>query len=305
MKTKILWICFDYNSAEPWWDSLLELNEYEVEIFHYNRIVPSDSAILDAADRFNPDIVIYTGTAGGPELPSPKTLARLRAKYGRSVFLSGDVGDPPWWPYIDEYRQHKCFDLYVNFDGNDNWPKQGSDYTALSPIAPSFFKGGARPHVERGIEFGFCGTYARDNPQDPRRLVLDPLRRRMGLAMKPWSPVYRTYHSVGEFLCNVKLTVNMPWSGSGQVTQVKARVFEAGLAGCCLLDHMDSQARHWYAAGEDYEVYESPEDAVEKARRLLAEPERMQEMATKLRKAVHARPARDFWKKIVDTVLKS
>ena len=298
---KLLWILFDYNTAEPWVDSLLDLNAYDAQIHWYNRSVPSDQGILDAVDRFKPDLIVYTGTAGGPEIPSPSTLAKIRKK-APTVFLSGDVGDPPWWPYIEEYRRCECFDLYVNFDGNDEWPKGPRDYTCLSPIAPKFFPNGSRPLKDRPIDFGFAGTYSHNDPTDPRRKILDPLRA-AGLVLKPWSPVYNTYESVGRFLSNVKITVNMPWSGSGQVTQVKARVFEAGLAGCMLIDHVDSQARHWYEPGEDYAVYETPADVLKTVHLLLNEPERAQEMASNLQKAVHARPASLFWKILVDTAM--
>lgn len=301
---KLLWILFNYNTSEPWRDSLLDLNAYDVRIHIYNEPpLPSDNGILDAVDRFKPDLIVYTGTAGGPEIPSPATLARCR-KAAPTVFLSGDVGDPPWWPYIAEYRKHECFDLYVNFDGNDNWPKGPRDYTCLSPIAPKFFARGDRPLKDRAIEFGFCGTYAHGDANDPRRKILDPLRA-AGLVLKPWSRDYHTYHTVGRFLTNVKITVNMPWSGSGQVTQVKARVFEAGLAGCVLIDHVDSQARHWYKPLTDYLEYETPEDVLKLVGSLLREPEIAQKYATNLQRAVHARPASLFWKKLVDNALPS
>lgn len=299
---RLLWILFDYNTCEPWVDSLLDLNAYDVQIHWYNRPpLPSDNGILDAVDRFKPDLIVYTGTAGGPEIPSPATLAKCR-KVAPTVFLSGDVGDPPWWPYIAEYRKHECFDLYVNFDGNSNWPKEGRDYTCLSPIAPKFFERGNRPLKDRPIEFGFCGTYSHNDPSDPRRKILDPLRA-AGLVMKPWSRDYHTYFTVGQFLTNVRITVNMPWSGSGQVTQVKARVFEAGLAGCVLIDHVDSQAQHWYEPGKDYAVYETPDDVLNIVDVMKRRPDMAQETASNLQRAVHARPASAFWKKLVDTAM--
>lgn len=298
---KLLWILFDYNTCEPWVDSLLDLGAYDAQIHWYNRSVPSDQGILDAVDRFKPDLVVYTGTAGGPDIPSPSTLARIHRAVPM-VFLSGDVGDPPWWPYIEEYRRHGCFDLYVNFDGNDEWPKGPQDYTCLSPIAPKFFPHGSRLLKDRPIEVGFAGTYSHHDPNDPRRKILDPLRA-AGLVLKPWSPVYKTYDSVGRFLSNVKITVNMPWSGSGQVTQVKARVFEAGLGGCVLIDHVDSQARHWYKPGVDYLEYRNPAEALDLIRNLGTSPDWAQHVANNLQRAVHARPASLFWKTLVDNVL--
>lgn len=299
---RLLWILFDYNTCEPWVDSLLDLNTYYVHIHWYNRPpMPSDNGILDAVDRFKPDLIVYTGTAGGPEIPSPSTLAKIR-KQAPSVFLSGDVGDPPWWPYIAEYRSHNCFDLYVNFDGNDNWPKGPRDYTCLSPIAPKFFSKGDRPFKDRAIDFGFSGTYSHHDANDPRRKILDPLRE-AGLVMKPWSPTYKTYDSVGRFLSNVKITVNMPWSGSGQVTQVKARVFEAGLAGCVLIDHVDSQAKHWYTPGKDYLEYRTPQDVLDHVDACLKWPDLAQQYALNLQKSVHARPASAFWRTLVDNAL--
>lgn len=299
---RVLWYVFNYNTVEPWLDSLTDLNEYEVHVHLYNLHNPPDGAMLDAADRFQPDLMIYTGTAGGNDIPATSTLAKLHNRCP-SVFLSGDVGDPPWWPFIEEYRKAGCFDLYVNFDGNDNWPKQGKDYTTLSPIAPRFFKNGSRPIKDRAIDFGFCGTFAHSDASDPRRKILDPLFQRGGLYRKPWSPVYRTYHTVGTFLSNTKITVNCPWSGSGQVTQVKARVFEAGLGGCVLFDHVDSQARHWYEPGVEYLEYQTADDILYQLPGLLKDEDRMQSLATALQKRVHSRPASEFWKRIVETGL--
>lgn len=296
---RILWVIFSYMTSEPWIESLKDLGTHEVAILRYDWPGgPPDRAIMDAVDKIAPELVIYTGTAGGENLPAPSTLAKIR-KRARHVFLSGDLGDPPWWPYLAQYRAHDCFDLVVNFDGVHDWPKEGRDYTALCPIATKYFAL-QDPLAKRPIPFGFAGSFSWHDPTDPRRVIIDRLREDAGLRLKPYDHSYGSYQGFATFLTSCRLVPSMPFSGSGKVRQVKARVLEAALAGCCLMDHVESGARHWFEPTTDYATYEDAADAVEMARWLLANERLMQEMATRLQARVRAEHAPEiFWAKLI------
>lgn len=298
---RILWYVFSYMTSEPWIESLTDLQEHEVFIARYDKFgIPSDQGFLNAAHRIEPDLIIYTGTAGGPNIPQASTLARLK-KIAPLIFLSGDLGDPPWWPYLEDYRAHDAITLTVNYDGNDNWPKVGDDYTTLCPIAPKFFAN-QKPIVERQIPFGFAGSYSWDDLTDPRRKIIDHLRI-SGLTVKPWENGYGTYQAFANFLMSCKIVPSMPFSGSGKSRQVKARVIESGLAGCCLLDHVESAAKHWFKPGVDYEEYETAEHAVELTHELLRDPDRMQHRAANLQRRILSKHSPTvFWEKLFSRV---
>lgn len=254
---KILWLCFSNLTSVPWTEGLRTV-EPDTHVVYYDRLgLPSDRGVLDAADRLRPDLILFTGKAGGPgaiDVPEVSTLKRLR-RYAPVVHVGGDFSDPPWWPFLEEYLCQKVFDFTVNFDGNDEWPKGPRDYTTLSPTAPQFFQG-AKPLAERPIKFGFAGTYSSPS----RRAIIEYLVEHAGLVVKPWDG---TYQDFANFLMNCQVVVNVPFSGSDAVRQVKGRVVEAGLAGCILLEHVEAPTKGWLLPGVHYLEYNTPERAAE------------------------------------------
>lgn len=131
---KILWLAFSDMTSEPW---ITSLSGHDIARVNYNTMpIPCDRAVLDAVDRFSPDLVLYTGMAGGPHIPAPSTLRRIRAK-AKLVLLTGDLCDPPWWPFLERYRADQCVDLVVNIDGNHEWPHREEQGVRILWLAPS------------------------------------------------------------------------------------------------------------------------------------------------------------------------
>lgn len=254
---RILWYVFSYATADPWIQSLRDLTEHELHVERYDTYHATDRGFLDAYDRIRPDVVIATLTAGGPHIPDPSTLGKINAKCP-VVFLSGDLSDPPWHPYLKTYRDAGGFSLAVNFDGNDEWPKQSKDFTCLCPISPSYYKN-APPLSERSIPFGFMGTFSSPS----RAEILSYLSEHAGLVIRSANNVSTPYQQYADFMMQCRIVVNIPISGSDAVRQVKARVVEAGLAGCMLFDHASSPARNWFKPAMEFGEYLTPEGLAE------------------------------------------
>ncbi len=76
-----------------------------------------------------------------------------------------------------------------------------------------------------------------------------------------------------------RMTLNFSQSSAGRFEQLKTRVIEATLAGTLLLtDDIDRTGRFW-KLGEEYEYFRTVEDLPGVVSRLLAEPQRVSDMA--------------------------
>ena len=166
---KIVWFSFSLITAECWHRSLPEAKVF----FYYDKItrppgllsIPPDREMLDIARNEEPNLILFCGIADGSRLPSGETFRALK-KICPVVMLSGDLSDPPWWPYLETLRYNECFNLYVNFDGNDSWPKSTPpDFTALTPIAHEFYPM-SKPLKDRLVPFGFGGAMPRHRVGD-------------------------------------------------------------------------------------------------------------------------------------------
>lgn len=293
IKPKALWISWSFITGEPWHKSLEAYLGHESPIHWYDRSYPCDRGCLDAADRERPDVIIYTGMAAWEKTPTIDTFRRL-GKTAPIIHISGDLSDPPYIPYLEVYNEAKCFWRSVNIDGNDEWPKGPNDITTLSPIAPQFFTG-AKPIAERPINFGFAGGYSSPSRQE----IINPLVAHAGLVLKPYDHRYGTYQAYADFLMKCKIVLNIPFSGSDAVRQVKGRVLESALAGCCLLDHAESKARKWFRLPIEFISYETPEQAAEIVRILATDPITMQWTSDNLRRRVLTEHSPDvFWPRV-------
>jgi hypothetical protein len=292
----ILWFSFSLITAEPWHRSLPGTRV----VYYYDKItrppgllsVPPDREMLDIARGACPDIVLFCGIADRSRMPSPETFNALR-KLCPVVMLSGDLSDPPWWPYLEIYKD--CFDLIVNFDGNDNWPKRHGDFTALTPIATEFYPVASKQLNDRLIPFGFCGGCASPS----RWEIIGWLVDNAGLQIKPREETYGTYARYARFMQECSITISVPFSGSDNSRQVKGRVLESGLARTVLLDHVSSAAKNYFTPGIDYVEYETREHAAELVRELMNDWPRAQRIADSLHDRVKAEhsPA-IFWDKV-------
>lgn len=253
--------------------------------------------MLDIAAKETPDVILFDGIADATRLPTTHTLRRLRS-IAPLVLLSGDLSDPPWWPFLEEFRDEKCFDLYVNFDGGSPWPRPEPYLDLLTPIAHEFYEM-PKPLAQRLVPFGFCGGCASPS----RWEIIGYLVENAGLKILPRDERYGSYKRYADFMMECRLTVNVPISGSDTSRQVKGRVLEAGLAGTCLLEHESSAAQHWFTPHEDYVVYRTREEAAELSRELLADIPRMEAIAQRLQRKVRENhsPA-IFWAKVFEAV---
>lgn len=268
-------------TGEPWHASLESLHEHDISICWYDQLAqPMDRGVLDAVDRISPDVVLFTGMADWAKTPSPDTFSRIR-KIRPIVHISGDLSDPPCFEFLEQYHDAGAFSITVNIDGNDEWPKWDKDYTCLSPVAPQFFRG-SPPLIERPVSLGFAGSYSSPS----RAEIINHLRDHAGMVIKPYNRAYGSYQEYANFLMICKIVPNVPISGSDAVRQVKGRVLEAGLAGCCLVDHVTSKASNWFEPFQDYFEYSTKEDAVGVIETLLKSPDTMADAAANLRRKI-------------------
>lgn len=288
---KVLWLSPSDITTEP---VILSLTGCNLEIHRYDRNgLPVDRAILDRADQVKPDLILYTGQNNAPYMPQVETFLRLR-QIAKTVLICHDGSDATWIPVLEEYHARDAFDLVVNIDGNTVWPQRPQDFTALTPIPPESYRN-LSGLSDRPVDFAFAGGYSSQS----RRDIVEHLLAHAGLVVPRRNEQYGSYAEYARFLRRCRIVLNVPWSGSDNAVQVKGRVLEAGMAGCCLLEHETSAARHWFNAGIDYAVYRDREDAVDVVEGLLAAPDHMQHLADKLHARVtteHA-PAK-FWAEV-------
>ena len=299
----VLWFSFSLITAAPWHQSLRALGHNLDLRFYYDKVsfpngllpIPPDRAILDIAERTRPDVILFCGIADGARMPTAETFRALR-RICPVIMLSGDLSDPPWHPFISNFAEAGCFDLIVNFDGNDAWPKRPGfpDFTAITPIAPEFYPV-SKDLKNRLIPFGFCGGCATPS----RWEIIGWLVENAGLQIKPREEVYGTYARYAAFMQECAITISVPFSGSDNSRQVKGRVIESGLARTVLLDHVSSAAKNYFTPGVDYIQYENREHAAELVKMLLANIDKAQQVANNLHKRVREEhsPA-IFWDRV-------
>lgn len=279
-------------TAEVWHRSL----PY-AELYCYDKLSnPPDRNMLDIARSSRPNVILFCGVADWSRMPSPSTLRQLREQ-APVVLLSGDLSDPPWWPYLQTFRDAESFDLMVNFDGNDLWPHKSPDFTALTPMSPTFYRRSDKLLKDRLIPFGFCGGCSSPS----RYEIINHLVDHAGLQIKPREEIYGTYQRFANFMMECAIVPNVPFSGSDNARQVKGRVIESGLARCCLLDHVSSASKNWFTPGEDYIEYENREHAVALAKELSGDWGRAQRIADNLhRRVTEEYSAEKFWAKVFE-----
>lgn len=219
---------------------------------------PIDGTMLATAEETKPEVIFYIGAVEGPGLASIDTLRALKAM-APLVHMSGDLGDPPWWPVLEEYKQAGCMSLTVTMDGAPNAPV---DIVTLTPLDVSAFDGPS-PSPERDIRCGFPGNYVTKERYrevfklyrtfDPRSRMLHEIDEKVTLRQREVDGNYSDYVA---FLKRCQIVLNTSWTGSGKVHHVKGRVLEAAFAGCAVLEmvqaptfgHFPAYALHSYAS---------------------------------------------------------
>lgn len=290
---KILWLSTTSTNAEPVIGSLESLNlKGPIEIFRYDQTDSVQQKIFEKVHEYEPQLVLYISTAGGAHMPPDDTFSWIR-HHAPIVHICFDAACPNWHPILERYLKLESFTLTVNIDGSHNWPQGPKDLTTLCPIDP-------RPYQEqipKTVNLGFCGG---DGSESRRKIIgaLNPI-----LTRRVREETVGSYSEYAKFMKSSKMVVNMALCGSERATQVKARVVEAGLAKCCLLEEQGSATARWFVPGMDYLEYRDPEELIKIVERISHEPYTIKKHATHLHNKIimHHSP-RVFWKRVFDAI---
>jgi len=274
---------------------------HEVEFIRLNGLLTWP--LEHYAKLAKPDLIVSAPPAGGNFAPTTETYKRLR-DIAPSVLLAFDASDVGWHGLLSEYRAAKCFDLYVNCDGCEDWPKENGDLTLCSPVGDSFYNN-QRPVLDRPIRFGFCGGHR----SDPRFSIVNHLVRNAGLYVRPRDPVYGGYQEYADFLQQCRIVLNICYSAGGphgqdkMTKQLKARVVETGFAGACLLETRGSPAEKHFIPGVDFLAYDTKEEAEHIVK--TASPEYIAKCAANLQRKVKDKfsPVK-FWGQVMEALQK-
>lgn len=284
-------------TTEPVVGGLESLELHDVRQYVYDEgPLPVDGSFLDAADIVRPDAIILFGSNDPRFMASASTLQRLR-KIAPLCLLAFDGSDASWIPVLrDTWRD--CFDMVVNIDGNDSWPKGPKDYTALTPTDHRPYQE-QQPLLDRPVKFGFAGGYSSPS----RRNIVEFLVERAGLVIPRRNEQYGSYAAYARFMCSCQIVLNVPMSGNEQM-QVKGRVLETGAAGGVLLEMAGSKSDRWFSRHQHYAEYKDREHALDVIQHLVASPMSMRIMAESLRLAVDTSYSpKVFWNKLFERLM--
>jgi len=272
----------------------------EVELMAYDQLGHSERLMLDKARAYQPNLIVYIGSRWG-QMPSMAALAHLNNSLAPMVHICSDAADPPWWDLLNEYHYAGCFRVQVAIDGSKRWPLSDSQITLLTPVDPVSFPE-LKPHSERAVVCGYAGNPGSGNGSR-RTAVLSDLLSARAIDLRIRSNLPFTYEAYCAYLATCRMSLNIAYSGTEAATQVKGRVVESALAGCCLLETEGSPTADWFTPGVDYLTYADASDALRIIRMLANEPEVTQKYADNLRSKLLAdhTPER-FWQKIFDRV---
>ena len=260
----------------------------------------SDAALYAKLRELQPDLMVYIGSRWGVQ-PSTATLARINAQVAPSVHICSDAADPPWWDLLREYHEAGAFALQVAIDGNDQWPGAQNGLTLLTPIDAKHFGNGATPHVARAVACGYAGNQGAVGGN--RNMVLQEVAFYNLVTMRLRDDAPGSYEAMCAFLCDSRMSLNIPYSGTETVFQVKGRVVESGLAGSCLLEVAGSPTNKWFTPGVDYLEYDSMPMCRELIVKLREDREQTERIGASLRRRALAEhsPA-VFWGKVLEKI---
>ena len=131
------------------------------------------------------------------------------------------------------------------------------------------------------------------------------LVRDCGMVIKRREETWGSYQRYANFLMQCRIVADCALSAGGAVGRgpyartLKTRAIETGLAGACLLELRGCALNKWATEDVDYATYETPDEAVEVARDLMANPDKAQAMAERFSKIVREKMSpRIFYEQI-------
>jgi hypothetical protein len=258
----------------------------------------ADEVILQQAQDCQPDLIVYIGSRWG-DLLSIAALKTLR-DIAPTIHICSDAADDPWWDLLIEYDKAGAFDLQVAIDGNKEWPLHATQLTCLTPFRPDQYPAAPAPHAERPFVWGYGGNPGGRGSK--RKAMMDALIAK-GLKIRLRDPALGTHQAYIDFMCQCRMVVNFPHTGTQNYMHVKGRVVEAGVTGAVLLDERGSPTRDWFTPGVDYLEYGTAEECYKIVQGFTERPELTQAMGERFRQRVlkeHG-PAQ-FWGGILERV---
>lgn len=266
-----------------------------VSVIVYDRMASFES-LSGQVEQLNPDWVLYIGAIPyHHRLPVPM-IDDLRAISYKKVLLCCDGADDAWWPLLEEYNSNHVFDLNVNIDGVADGPVLGHGdrwITTVAPIDPSGF-GKPIPWSERQVFAGFAGLIMGGERSETIRALAQ-----RGLVDHRQRDGHQSPSNYINWTRNCQVIWNHPETGGTKSQHVKARVIEAALSGCLVLEKDGSPLMDWFEPDEDYLTWSSVDDVEQKlmwVHNNLAEAEAM---AQRMRaKALTKYNVEAFWQRV-------
>lgn len=215
-----------------------------VSVITYDRMHSFDY-LSEQVEQLNPDWVLYIGAIPEHHRLRVPSIPELKAIQRKKVHLCCDGADDAWWSLLGDYHTHNVFDLQINIDGVKAGPIGDHGWTTIAPIDPSGF-GEPIPWSQRKTFAGFAGlVMGGDRAETLRALVAKDLI------------TYRSRDEKGSgdyisWLKDCCVIWNHPETGGMKSQHVKARVIEAALAGCLVLEKLGSPLENWFEPGIEY-----------------------------------------------------
>lgn len=295
---KTLFLKTGTNETDKYSESLRNLKWGEVESVTYDIPGTTDQGLYSAVKAAAPDLIVYIGSRWGLQ-PSIACLCKMTSAIAPTVHLCSDAADMPWHDLLRQYHERGAFTLQVAIDGSTKWPSSGANLTLLTPVDASYFPAEMVPHDKRGIVCGFAGNGG-GGPESQRTNILGALLEKRILSLRIRSNLPFTYESYCDYLTTCRISLNIAYSGTETVMQVKGRVVESALAGACLLENKNAPTREWFEEGVDYLEYKDAQDAARIIDLMCTRPDVTQAMASSLRKKViEKHSTRAFWTTIL------
>jgi hypothetical protein len=292
--------------------------------FHLPRDrVSMDDQMLMEAKIGKPDAIVYISAWQEDFVPLNETLGELNSIAPVIHFLS-DGADWPWWPQLKEFERRGVFSLTVNIDGSHYWPggrdwpsdgvtitepdgtttqvgKISNALTLLTPVDVSKFPATGIAYSERPYAIGYGGN----NGGHIRSYIVQRLQGVRGFAFKQRDGNPNSYGQYTDFLSHCRVSVSIPFTGTGLHRHVKGRILETGFAGATLLEWRNDATRAWFEPRRDYWEYETVEECADFAEWLAAHPKVGADIASSLQHRVIAEHhPRVFWNKVLSAVQK-
>jgi hypothetical protein len=282
-----------------------------------------DDQMLMEAKIGKPDAIVYISAWQEDYVPLNETLGELNSIAPLIHFLC-DGADFPWWPQLKEFERRGTFSLTVNIDGSHYWPggkdwpdvgvtarepdgsetllpKISNAMTLLTPVDVSKFPHTGVAYTERPYAIGYGGN----NGGHMRSVIVQRMQRVPGFAFKQRDVNPETYQGYADFLSHCRVSVNVPFTGTGLHRHVKGRVLETGFAGACLLEWENEATRAWFSPRNEFFEYNTIDGCADIAEWLSNHPRIAEETA----RALNERVVRDhhpcvFWSKVLGAVMK-